>query len=76
MHDVHPFYFCLVLKDTAYLLKLYDGIEWLLIEREYILSYLAHVKQVLHEGLQKVQLPHHQCAVANGLRYLLDWQGT
>ena len=76
MDDVQPFYFRLVLKDTAYLLKLYDGIEWLLIEREYILSYLAHVKQVLHEGLQKVQLPHHQCAVTDGLRYLLDWQRT
>ena len=43
-------------------------------QREYTISHLPQVQQILHEGLGKNELTHHEFAVISDLRNTLNWE--
>ena len=60
-------------KDAADVFYDLLDVERYRYEREYTVSHLLQVQQVLNKRLQQDELTHHELAVLGGLWNLLDW---
>ena len=71
--DADTFGLGLGIEDAAGVLHDLLNVEGLRYEREYTVSHLLQVQQVLYKRLQQDELTHHELAVLGGLWNLLDW---